>query len=91
MTAFLAGSTEATDTLWADVMEGIKEENSTHAPIDFDTDLPSTITSPMMRVTSIKDLETVVGLQTDAPLKRAIICLTVVSAWWKLPAKAIRS
>ncbi|XPE55441.1 hypothetical protein ACNKHW_05715 [Shigella flexneri] len=34
-----------TTTLWAKVMEGIKIENSTHAPIDFDTNLPSTITS----------------------------------------------
>lgn len=43
--SFLAGATEATTALWAKVMEGIKIENSTHAPIDFDTDLPSTITS----------------------------------------------
>ena len=43
--SFLAGSTAATDKLWADVMEGIKQENRTHAPLDFDTDLPSTITS----------------------------------------------
>ena len=70
--SFLAGSTEATDKLWADVMEGIKEENRTHAPIDFDTDLPSTITSHDAGYIN-KDLETVVGLQTEKPLKRAII------------------
>lgn len=70
--SFLAGSTEATDRLWADVMEGIKEENRTHAPIDFDTDLPSTITSHDAGYIN-KDLETVVGLQTEKPLKRAII------------------
>ena len=69
---FLAGSTEATDKLWADVMEGIKEENRTHAPVDFDTDLPSTITSHDAGYIN-KDLETVVGLQTEKPLKRAII------------------
>ena len=70
--SFLAGSTEATDKLWADVMEGIKEENRTHAPVDFDTDLPSTITSHDAGYIN-KDLETIVGLQTDKPLKRAII------------------
>ena len=70
--SFLAGSTEATDKLWAEVMVGIKEENRTHAPIDFDTDLPSTITSHDAGYIN-KDLETVVGLQTDKPLKRAII------------------
>ncbi len=70
--SFLAGSTEATDRLWADVMEGIKEENRTHAPLDFDTDLPSTITSHDAGYIN-KDLETIVGLQTEKPLKRAII------------------
>ncbi|MBO9483220.1 formate C-acetyltransferase [Salinisphaera sp. G21_0] len=70
--SFLAGSTEATDKLWADVMEGIKEENRTHAPLDFDTDLPSTITSHDAGYIN-KDLETIVGLQTDKPLKRGII------------------
>ena len=69
---FLVGSTKATDTLWADVMEGIKQENRTHAPVDFDTDLPSTITSHDAGYIR-KDLETIVGLQTDKPLKRAII------------------
>ncbi|OED43669.1 formate C-acetyltransferase [Endozoicomonas sp. (ex Bugula neritina AB1)] len=69
---FLMGSTEATDKLWADVMEGIKEENRTHAPVDFDTDLPSTINSHDAGYIDQK-LETIVGLQTDKPLKRAII------------------
>ena len=70
--SFLAGSTEATDRLWADVMEGIKEENRTHAPLDFDTDLPSTIDSHEAGYIN-KELETIVGLQTDKPLKRAIM------------------
>lgn len=70
--SFLAGPTEATDKLWADVMEGIKEENRTHAPLDFDTDLPSTVNSHDAGYIN-KDLETIVGLQTDKPLKRAII------------------
>ncbi|GAM62263.1 pyeuvate formate-lyase [Vibrio ishigakensis] len=64
--------TEATNTLWAKVMEGIKQENSTHAPVDFDTSVISTITSHDAGYIN-KDLETIVGLQTEAPLKRAII------------------
>ncbi len=64
--------TEATNALWAKVMEGIKQENSTHAPVDFDTSLISTITAHDAGYIN-KDLETIVGLQTDAPLKRAII------------------
>ncbi|HAS8352207.1 TPA: formate C-acetyltransferase [Vibrio vulnificus] len=70
--SFLAGATEATTALWAKVMEGIKIENSTHAPIDFDTDLPSTITSHDAGYIN-KDLEKVVGLQTEKPLKRAML------------------
>ncbi|EMJ9773886.1 MULTISPECIES: formate C-acetyltransferase [Morganella] len=70
--SFLAGATEATSALWAKVMEGIKIENSTHAPIDFDTDLPSTITSHDAGYIN-KDLEKVVGLQTEKPLKRAML------------------
>ncbi|MFM2590346.1 formate C-acetyltransferase [Vibrio sp. TBV020] len=64
--------TEATNKLWAKVMEGIKLENSTHAPVDFDTDVISTITSHDAGYIE-KDLETIVGLQTEAPLKRALI------------------
>ncbi|KOO16792.1 pyruvate formate-lyase [Vibrio xuii] len=64
--------TEATNTLWAKVMEGIKQENATHAPVDFDTSVISTITSHDAGYIN-KDLETIVGLQTEAPLKRAIM------------------
>ncbi|MEQ4706734.1 formate C-acetyltransferase [Providencia huaxiensis] len=70
--SFLAGSTPATDTLWDKVMEGIKIENRTHAPVDFDTDVASTITSHDAGYIT-KELETIVGLQTDAPLKRGLI------------------
>ena len=70
--SFLAGATEATDTLWAKVMEGIKEENRTHAPVDFDTSVISTITAHDAGYIN-QDLEQIVGLQTEAPLKRAII------------------
>lgn len=64
--------TEATNKLWDQVMEGIKQENSTHAPVDFDTSLVSTITAHDAGYIN-KDLETIVGLQTEAPLKRAIM------------------
>ncbi|WBF43893.1 formate C-acetyltransferase [Serratia rubidaea] len=70
--SFLAGATQATTTLWDKVMEGIKLENRTHAPVDFDTNVASTITSHDAGYIS-KDLETIVGLQTEAPLKRALI------------------
>ncbi|TCP96881.1 formate C-acetyltransferase [Cricetibacter osteomyelitidis] len=70
--SFLAGATDATTTLWNKVMEGIKIENKTHEPYDFDTSNPSTITSHAAGYI-IKDLEKIVGLQTDAPLKRAIM------------------
>ncbi len=70
--SFLAGSTKATDTLWEKVMGGIKIENRTHAPVDFDTDVAATITSHDAGYIE-KDLETIVGLQTEAPLKRALI------------------
>lgn len=70
--AFLAGATPATTALWNRVLEGIKIENRTHAPVDFDTDLASTITSHDAGYID-KSLETIVGLQTEAPLKRAII------------------
>ncbi|OBW93247.1 pyruvate formate-lyase [Gallibacterium genomosp. 3] len=70
--SFLAGATAATTKLWNKVMEGIKEENRTHEPLDFDTDIPSTIISHPAGYIE-KELEQIVGLQTDAPLKRAII------------------
>lgn len=70
--SFLAGESDATAKLWAQVMEGIKQENRTHAPVDFDTDLPSTITSHDAGYIN-KDLEKIVGLQTDKPLKRGMI------------------
>ncbi|MDU3851156.1 MAG: formate C-acetyltransferase [Serratia marcescens] len=70
--SFLAGAAQATTTLWDKVMEGIKLENRTHAPVDFDTNVASTIVSHDAGYIA-KELETIVGLQTDAPLKRALI------------------
>ncbi len=68
--SFLQPATEATKELWNQVMEGIKVENSTHAPLDFDPDTPSTITSHKPGYIN-KDLEKIVGLQTDAPFKES--------------------
>ncbi|EAS65352.1 formate acetyltransferase [Photobacterium angustum S14] len=65
-------ATPATAKLWDAVMEGIKQENATHAPVDFDTDVASTITAHDAGYIE-KELETIVGLQADAPLKRALI------------------
>ena len=70
--SFLADATPATTALWDKVMEGIKIENKTHEPLDFDTDNPSTITSHKPGYIN-KELEKIVGLQTDAPLKRAVM------------------
>lgn len=70
--SFLAEATPATTQLWEKVLEGIKIENQTHAPVDFDTDKASTITAHDAGYIE-EDLEKIVGLQTDAPLKRAII------------------
>ena len=70
--AFLAPATEATRKLWAEVMEGIKVENRTHAPYKIDAQVVSGITSHGPGYID-KELETVVGLQTDEPLKRAIM------------------
>lgn len=69
---FLAPATSATQVLWDKVMIGIKQENETHAPVDFDTDIVSTITSHAPGYIDAS-LETIVGLQTDSPLKRAIL------------------
>ena len=69
--SFLVEVSASTSALWNQVLEGIKQESRTHAPVDFDTDLPSTITSHDAGYIN-KDLEKIVGLQTDQPLKRAI-------------------
>ncbi|MDO4905207.1 MAG: formate C-acetyltransferase [Lautropia sp.] len=69
---FLAPATEATTRLWSTVMEGIKVENRTHAPYKIDSQVVSGITSHAPGYID-KDLETVVGLQTDEPLKRSIM------------------
>ncbi|MGL4725399.1 MAG: formate C-acetyltransferase [Scandinavium sp.] len=68
---FLANATPATTALWQRVMEGIQVENATHAPVDFDTHVATTITAHAPGYIE-QSLETIVGLQTDKPLKRAL-------------------
>lgn len=71
--AFLAGPSKTTETLWSKVSALVAEENRRHGPIDFDTDIPATIVSHDPGYID-KTLEKIVGLQTDKPLKRALIC-----------------
>ena len=73
--SFLAGPTEATNTLWG-VLQGLqKEERAKGGVLDMDTHIVSTLTShnPGYISEETKDLEKVVGLQTDKPLKRAFM------------------
>ena len=70
--SFLAPATPATTKLWDSVMEGVKEENRTKAPLKIDADIVSGINSHAPGYID-KDLEVIVGLQTDEPLKRAIM------------------
>ncbi|MDN6089285.1 MAG: bifunctional pyruvate/2-ketobutyrate formate lyase, partial [Enterobacterales bacterium] len=69
--SFLSTATEATTKLWEKVMEGVRIENSTHAPVDFDNDIATTITAHAPGYIH-QDLEKIVGLQTEKPLKRAL-------------------
>lgn len=73
--AFLAGPTEATDKLWARVQEYQKEERAKDGVLDMETEVVSSITAypPAYIDPALKDLEKVVGLQTDKPLKRAFM------------------
>ena len=73
--SFLAGPTEATNKLWGKLKELQKEERAKGGVLDMDTDIVSSITShkPGYIDESMKDLEKIVGLQTDKPLKRAFM------------------
>ena len=70
--SFLAPATEATDKLWAKLQELQKQERAKGGVLDMDTDIVSGITSHQPGYLE-KDLEKVVGLQTDKPLKRAFM------------------
>ena len=72
---FLAGPTAATNKLWG-VLQGLqKEERAKGGVLDMDTEIVSGITAhePGYISEDLKDLEAVVGLQTDKPLKRAFM------------------
>ncbi len=69
--AFLAGPTEATTTLWNKVMDLFAQERASGGVLDMDTRVVSTITSHGAGYID-QSLEKIVGLQTEAPLKRAL-------------------
>ncbi len=73
--SFLAGPTEATDKLWGKLQELQKEERKKGGVLDMETEVVSSITAygPAYISDDMKDLEQVVGLQTDKPLKRAFM------------------
>ena len=70
---FLTEPTEKTKKLWNEVLELYKKEHDSKGGLlDIDTKTPSTITAHEAGYID-KDLEDIVGLQTDAPLKRSIM------------------
>ena len=73
--SFLAGPTEATDKLWGKVQELQKQERANGGVLDCETEVVSGLTAygPGYIDPELKDLEKVVGLQTDKPLKRAFM------------------
>ena len=68
---FLEGPTSATSKLWEECCELLKQERENGGVLDMDTKIVSTITSHGAGYID-KDLDTIVGLQTDAPLKRSM-------------------
>lgn len=73
--SFLAEPTEATNKLWGRLQELQKEERAKGGVLECETEVISTLTSyPAGYIDeSLKDLEQIVGLQTDKPLKRAFM------------------
>ena len=72
---FLAEPTEATNQLWGALQKLQKEERAKGGVLDMETEVVTGITAygPGYIDESLKDLETIVGLQTDKPLKRAFM------------------
>lgn len=72
---FLADPTEATNKLWGKLKELQKEERAKGGVLDMETEIVSSATAYGAGYIdeSMKDLEKVVGLQTDKPLKRAFM------------------
>ena len=73
--SFLEGATEATDKLWSRLKELQKEERAKGGVLDMETKVVSSITAYGAAYIddSLKDLEQIVGIQTDKPLKRAFM------------------
>ncbi|WP_026656171.1 formate C-acetyltransferase [Butyrivibrio sp. AE3003] len=73
--SFLAEPTEATDKLWGKLQELQKQEREKGGVLECETEVVSSLTAygPGYIDESMKDLEQVVGLQTDKPLKRAFM------------------
>ena len=70
--SFLEGPTERTQKLWKKVSDKLEEERKSGGVLDVDTKIISTMTSHDPGYID-KDLEKIVGLQTDQPLKRGIM------------------
>lgn len=70
--SFLEGPTESTNTLWTELQELQKEERAKDGVLDMETEVVSSLTVYGPGYLD-KDLEKVVGLQTDKPLKRAFM------------------
>ncbi|AMM84888.1 formate acetyltransferase [Martelella sp. AD-3] len=70
--SFLTPATERTKQLWDELSDLLKQERAKGGVLDVSADKPSTITAHDAGYIN-KDLEIIVGLQTDAPLKRAIM------------------
>ena len=70
--SFLAGPTESTSKLWDQVMELTKQEREAGGVLDADTKVVSTITSHGPGYLN-KELEQIVGFQTDKPFKRSLM------------------
>ncbi len=73
--SFLADATEATNTLWDKVQALQKEERAKGGVLECETEIVSSLTAygPGYIDEATKDLEKIVGLQTDKPLKRAFM------------------
>ncbi len=73
--SFLSAPTAATETLWGKLQELQKEERAKGGILDMETEIVSSLTAygPAYINEETKDLEKIVGLQTDKPLKRAFM------------------
>lgn len=73
--SFLADATDATNKLWGKLQELQKQEREKGGVLECETEVVSSLTAygPGYIDESMKDLEQIVGLQTDKPLKRAFM------------------